>query len=224
MLILTPFQDWEDSHGEVLKKVLQQVLLPHEIVGNFADIGESYRMIGHTVPCQKICAVQPLPYNFLWLFFFCHLPKKKILLQGPEQFLGNGACNKVVPRASYPFRNMAEYIFSLGEEFLLHSCLRSWSHHAWLKKPTKDPRTKLSNCIPMRLYGDGAEAQRNSEKYMWGVISRTFKFQTYVLYIHYSCWFFQRWGKQKFEILTVQFPASASSATLQNRILCHCGM
>ena len=62
------FQDWEDSHGEVRKKVLQQVLLPHEIVGNFAAIGESYRMIGHTVPCQKISAMQPLPANLVVVF------------------------------------------------------------------------------------------------------------------------------------------------------------
>ena len=48
------FQDWEDSHGES-KKILQQVLLPHEIVANFLAIGEVHRMIGREVPCQNGC-------------------------------------------------------------------------------------------------------------------------------------------------------------------------
>ena len=86
------FQDWEDSHGEVRKKVLQQVLLPHEIVGNFAAIGESYRMIGHTVPCQKISAMQPLPSKFGGCV--CFPPKRnKILFQGPRTVLANGTCH-----------------------------------------------------------------------------------------------------------------------------------
>ena len=50
------------------------------------------------------------------------------------------------------------------------------------KTYTKDPRTKLSNCIPMRLYGDGAEAQRNLGKSMGDIMSRTFKHM--LCYIH----------------------------------------
>ena len=48
------FQDWEDSHGQQRKRLLQQVLLPHEIVGNFVAIGEAHRMIGSAVPCLNL--------------------------------------------------------------------------------------------------------------------------------------------------------------------------
>ena len=51
------FQDWEDSHGERSKKILQQVLLPHEIVANFIAIGEEHRMMGREVPFQNYCFV-----------------------------------------------------------------------------------------------------------------------------------------------------------------------
>ena len=43
------------THGERSKKILQQVLLPHEIVANFLAIGEVRRMIGREVPCQNVC-------------------------------------------------------------------------------------------------------------------------------------------------------------------------
>lgn len=52
-----------------------------------------------------------------------------------------------------------------------------------------------------------------------------------IVYIYICAWFFFEshelgssdwWGKQKFEILTIQFPTSSSSSTLQNRILCRC--
>ena len=113
------FQDWQDSHGEVRKKVLKQALLPHEIVGNFAAIGESYRMIGHTVPCQKISAMQPFPSKFGGCV--CFPPQKKQDFT-PRTSNSSGKWNvplsgsKSIPSFQKPGQK-----FSLGHQFLVIS-------------------------------------------------------------------------------------------------------
>ena len=169
------FQDWEDSHGEVRKKVLQQVLLPHEIVGNFAAIGESYRMIGHTVPCQKISAMQPLPSKFGGCV--CFPPKKtRFYSKDLKQFWQMERATKWFQEHPILSETWSKIQFrsSVSRDFLFVILIQ--------KTYTKDPRTKLSNCIPMRLYGDGAEAQRNLGKSMGDIMSRTFK--NMLCYIH----------------------------------------
>ena len=88
-----------------------------------------------------------------------------------------------------------------------------WQHH-------EDSTTSLSACIPYRLYGDGAEAQRISSEV------NQLLFQNCILW--FKCYWFshpplttESWGKQKFEVLTMQFPRCPSSATLDCRILHH---
>lgn len=50
-------QDWDDEHGK-RKQVQINVLLPHEIVGNFLKEGETMRMTGHgTETGLSLCQV-----------------------------------------------------------------------------------------------------------------------------------------------------------------------
>ena len=44
-LVFAP-QDWEDSHTQSEKWIVQHLLLPHEVVGCFLREGETQRMIG----------------------------------------------------------------------------------------------------------------------------------------------------------------------------------
>ena len=64
----------------------------------------------------------------------------------------------------------------------------------------------------MRLYGDGAEAQRHLDNLM--LIEHDLNWCRMKV-----VWYMSTAGKQKFEILTVQFPQCKSSSTLDNRIL-----
>lgn len=103
------FQDWEDSHGES-KKILQQVLLPHEIVANFLAIGEVHRMIGREVPCQNVCFAILAFSNDMFAIDISWYPTCQCFqrrpTQGLEKILGTGESRNVVPTAPHPFRNM----------------------------------------------------------------------------------------------------------------------
>ena len=81
----------------------------------------------------------------------------------------------------------------------------------------KDPHTDLACTIPVRIYGDGAEAQRSSLnlEFTSGIFFGKSEYDQTVT----SPLFWRHSGKQKFEMITIQFPRCSSSATLQNRIL-----
>ena len=171
------FQDWEDSHGEVRKKVLQQVLLPHEIVGNFAAIGERKLQDDwpHSTLSKDFCNAA-IAQQVWWLCLLPPQKKPRFYSKDLKQFWQMERATKWFQEHPILSETWSKIQFrsSVSRDFLFVILIQ--------KTYTKDPRTKLSNCIPMRLYGDGAEAQRNLGKSMGDIMSRTFK--NMLCYIH----------------------------------------
>lgn len=160
-------QDWEDSHGAA-KTTLQHVLLPHEIISCFLSEGDVLRMTGsvswlkffHTKQWYYIHGAKPSPRTFGTQSFVFKL---RIWWAFGMQ---SGTLTGLRTTPSYQ---------CLGWDFQIQ-----WTHTTIFSHQTdgkeisnriiiihfpicssEDPATDLNYVIPIRLYGDGAEAQRN---------------------------------------------------------------
>ena len=105
--------------------------------------------------------------------------------KGSATILGEGKHYNVVSTAPYPFRNMASNVVSVPT--CVHLCVSSsFISTSNSSEATEDPQTDLTHCIPLRIYGDGAEAQRSLEQnilYMYTYISIIYLY-IYMLYIY----------------------------------------
>ena len=128
---------------------MQHMLLPHEVVSSFLHEGETRRMTGPDT----------------WIFSNVSQPTQKF--HSKHQFYC-GSFDQTEDLSAFWEHYKGLRWFQqhplLSESWLTNSFLMSWNSKKnqinFSKPQFKDPETELKHVIPIRLFGDGAEAQR----------------------------------------------------------------
>ncbi len=220
-------KDWEDSHGKPKKPILQQVLLPHEIVGNFVEIGEVERMMVKEEPCQPFyqqCLLIPLKNQTIREFSPCMKALRISKSFGKWRSLRDGS------KSTRSYLQPSWRVFRLNQGTRIHKDL-IWMIKVFYLR-IDQPRTLKQTFLDVYPSGSMETELKHSEAPKWNLkmlysdvahlISQSLDV---ILTMANTVWQNAcscHLGKQKFEILTIQFPACPSSSTLHNRVVRHC--